>query len=587
MFEGLKKQRDRYEMSEEQFTELRHFYERLGFSDKQVKKLAANCFGADVKISKNQSYSPNWTFVRRSAPMQSGGIFRTSSSMNQFFAGSAAPMRSCMAFESAVDACMDYDEGGVFSQAAIAPSENVLQRISALEKSMSSAETRLSQEQEEHSPIDTPQCIFSANVNAASWSYLRSMIRRGRNIDRSFVRIEEIINSYPYTLALPDNGDLFSVSTEISDCPWNDDAELFFVGLKGKKSDESVRQNLAFLVDVSGSMESNWILVQMSIAAVISRLKKGDTISIISYSNETTTVAKQIDGGDVDKCVDAILSIDGIGGCTYGSDGMEKAYAYLKEYYGEDANNRVFIFTDGDFNFGLTSEGQLKDFIYEKRKTGIYLSVVGYGENNFKDNKMETLARNGNGNYNFITNPDDIFDSLWEKLVSNLVTVAKDVKISIEFNPKYVCSYRLIGYDSRGLTQKEFNDTEKAVDGIGSEHNVAALIEFKKGEAKQTYSHRYVSATVDSSDEFAFIEIHYKSPDGENLVMTKPITLGDIEKSKPLNLGAATLLAAFGLLVKDSEYKGSLTKKMLSEILKRTQGSLADGYQAVIEKYLN
>ena len=306
----------------------------------------------------------------------------------------------------------------------------------------------------------------------------------------------------------------------------------------------------------------------MSIAAIMSKLQKGDIVSIIAYSDETTTVVKQLECGNKDKCVEAILSIDGIGGCTNGSEGLTNAYDYLQENYDENANNRVFIFTDGDFNFGITAEGGLKKFIEDKRQTGIYLSIVGYGENNFKDNKMETLARNGNGNYTFVANPADILDNLWTKLVSNLVTVAKNVKISVELNPAYVKEYRLIGYDARILTQQEFHDTEKAVDGMGSEHNVAALIELKRGQAQQQYKSRYVNVTAaDSNDEFAFIEVHYQSPEGENLVMTKSITLSDLQAAENRNLPAAALLASFGLMVKQSAYQGKMNGTKLLDMV--------------------
>ncbi len=574
-------------MNEQQFAQLCGFYSTLGYSGEQVKKLSENCFGYKVKVGEEERYSPEWSFYPRHEPSEfappgggMGAVMASAAMMGGMMKGAAMsqPMMGM--------AMMDMAEAPApmprMKNAAPAPSE------------FSTAETKNPKENEPQSPMDSPAAIFSANVNTGSWSYLRNMISVGRKIDTSFVRIEEILNSYPYKLDPPENGALFRVSTEYSSCPWDKEKDLLLMEMKAKKADTSVKQNLVFLIDVSGSMTDNWVIVQMSAAAVMSRLKAGDTLSIISYSDDTQTVVKQIDCGDRDKCVDALLAVDGIGGCTNGSDGLENAYRYLSETYDKAANNRVFIFTDGDFNFGVTSEGGLTDFIYKKRETGIYLSIVGYGRQNFKDNKMEALAMNGNGNYTFVSNPADILDNLWDKLVSNLITVAKDVKISVELNPAYVSEYRLIGYDARKLTQKEFNDTEKAADGIGSEHNVVALISLKRGKAERRYSSRYVTAAAaGSEDEFAFIEVHYKSPEGEDLVYTKAVTAAEIESAERTNIGTASMLALFGLLVKDSEYKGAATQEMLAKLLdeadKDGAESSADpyGHFAIIRKYLN
>lgn len=586
-----------YEMNDKQFKEMESFYRALGYNEKQTWRLCRECFGAEIRVSKSVPYYPSWTFYHRTerygTPPEPSGVFgRMFNSMAmhmsvpQFMGGGAQPMM--MRSAAPAGALEDYMCMEQECEAMAEPMEG-----SAPVSEFSTAETNAVPENEAHSPLDSPQMIFSANVNTASWTYLRSRLLCGKPVDKSFVRIEELINSYPFDLPAPEDGALFSLSAETGECPWNKDSELLFIGMKGKKVAEEMRQNLAFLVDVSGSMDDEWVLVQMSMAAIVSKLKKGDVLSVIAYSDNTVTVAENIECGDPDKVIDVILSIEGIGGCTNGSDGLENAYKYLTKNYGEDKNNRVFIFTDGDFNFGVTSEGSLKDLILKKRETGIYLSVVGYGTSNFKDNKMETLARNGNGNYTFVSNPADIVDMLWERLISSLVTVAKDVKISVELNPEFVSSYRLIGYDSRALTQQEFHDTEKAVDGIGSDHVTAALIEFKRGTAKRAFSTRYVTQSSDkNSGEFAFVEVHYKSPEGEDLVCTKAITPQELEASGGKNIPAAALIAAFGLLVKDSEYKGSADKALLKTLLSRALERSAEeaenpfGHFAVIKKYI-
>lgn len=573
IFDGIK---SRYviEMCKRQYNELLGFYEKLGFNSKQSKMLAGNCFGAKVVVRESEYYHDDWEFSRRDT--QPRMPFRETRAMK-----AAMPMGLCSApVEEALD------DGIVFEEACVMPAP----MPGAPVPEFNTAKTHAAPETESATPLDRPQMIFSANVNTASWSYIRNRVVQDRTIDKDFVRIEEIINSYPYKLKAPSGDELFSVNIEHGKCLWNDGAELLFVGLKGKKADKKVNQNLAFLVDVSGSMEYRWVLVQMSLMAIISKLGKGDVISIIAYSDETVTVVKQLKCDNIDDCIDAVLKIDGIGGCTNGSQGLENAYKYLEENYDKDTNNRVFIFTDGDFNFGITGEGGLAEYIKTKRKTGIYLSVVGYGMSNFKDDNMEALARNGNGNYTFVSNPADILENLWDKLISNLVTVAKDVKISIELNPQYVKEYRLIGYDARVLTQKEFNDTEKAVDGIGSEHNVAALIELKRGTAEKEYPTRYVNTeTAGNTDEFAFIEIHYKTPEGKDSVMKHTVKISDLSETGNDNIPAASLLAAFGLYIKQSEYKGSTDIPMLRSML--------DGFETkdnkesyshfdIIEKYI-
>lgn len=557
-----------YNLSEAQFEQMKRFYEKLGFNKRQIKRLCSKCFGAEIRVAKGGSGNDEWVFSRQidyihSEPEEEcGAICEDAMEGPVARCAMPAPMMSSAMAGGAMNAVPAGMMGMMGMPAPGTPAQ------------FSTAETHVSPENEQHSPLDQSQIFFSANVNTASWDHVRSRILRNKKIDKDFVRVEEIINSYRYTLPEAED-ELFSISVEKGDCPWKKDDKLLLVGLRGKKADTNVRQNLSLLVDVSGSMDDQWVLTQMSIAAIVSKLRKGDVISIIAYSDETVTVVKQLDCEDMDACIDAIMDVDGIGGCTNGSEGLDNAYKYLEKHFDKDANNRVFIFTDGDFNFGVTSEGGLKEFIEKKKKTGIYLSIVGFGERNFKDNKMETLARNGNGNYTFVSNPYDILDNLSDKLISNLVTVAKDVKISIEFNPALVSEYRLIGYDSRMLTQQEFHDTEKAVDGIGSEHNVVALIQMKEGKAEKKYSSRYVKVeTGDNDQELAFVEIHYKSPDDKDMVMTKTILLSDIKEKKTSSLPVAADLAAFGMLVKDSEYKGDLDKDLLGKLNNDCMASL-------------
>ena len=576
-----------YLVSESQREQMKSFYLGLGYSEEQTKKLCESCFGAEIRTG--EAPQTSWSFRRHTEyepgpdGSNGGGFFRN------MFSGIASATKKSSGARAKTSAVYEDEAvaeriaggcaaamsapmvggamGGMMGQAMCMPAPMPMSEPQAVPE-FNTAETEAPKENEKSSPLDETQLIFSANVNTASWQYVNEKISRRQPVSPDFVRIEEIINSYGYELKKPEGDAPFELTAEGGKCPWNKDSELMFVGIKGKKADEDIKHNIALLVDVSGSMEDEWVLVQMSIAAIMSRLGDGDVVSVIAYSNNTVTVSEKTSCADRDRLVDIILSIDGIGGCTNGSDGLEKAYAYIKDNFDEKKNNRIFIFTDGDFNFGITGKGELKDFIYEKRKTGIYLSIVGYGMSNFKDDKMEALARSGNGNYTFISNPFAIIDELWKKLESGLITVAKDVKIRIEFNPAYVSEYRLIGYDARKLTKEEFYDTEKAVDGIGSEHEVVALVELKRGRAEQKYRSRYVDvSTKEGEGELAFVEIHYKTPEGENREMTRIITPGEAEKGGD-NLRKAALLGGFGLLLKDSQYKGSMSKGLLSELYK-------------------
>ncbi|MBQ9461768.1 MAG: von Willebrand factor type A domain-containing protein [Clostridia bacterium] len=594
-----------YQMNEKQFEEIRTFYKTLGYSDEQTEQLCKSCFGADIDVVPGIEYSDSWRFNLRYRrdPVDDD---RAPGGLKGFFQNLAPGKNAKASGLRKARGGMPAD-GMMMSAARCVPMEDACAMVEPEpieacmpaplmeeEPEFNTVETNSKPENEIHSPLDKAQLIFSANVNTASWTYLRSRINRGRSIDSDLVRVEEIVNSYSYKLDAPKDDSLFSVSTEHCKCPWQSDSELMFLGFKGMKADKNIRRNLAMLVDVSGSMDDEWVLVQMSMASIMAQLREGDILSIIAYSDDTRTVVKKLHCGSRDELVKAILKIDGIGGCTNGSKGLEDAYTYLSDNFREEDINRVFIFTDGDFNFGITSEGGLEKYIYKKRETGIYLSIVGYGENNFKDNKMEALARNGNGNYTFVSSPGDILDCLSDKLLSSMVTIAKDVKISVELNPAYVSEYRLIGYNARMLTRQEFHDTEKAVDGIGSEHNVVALVEFKRGKAEQKYQSRYVKVSSgEANDEFAFIEVHYKSPDGENLVMTRSITVDELNSSPEDNADTAAMLAAFGLLLSKSKYSGSLTKDMLKELLESELKKHPDteplpySHYAVIQKYLS
>ena len=547
-------------VSPKQLKEIYAFYLSLGLSTEQAKKLTNRVFNFDVIAHESVAYSINWTFTTNSnyQARTQGASYGYSSYSNSY--GGYYNSNSGYTYSDSYGAYYNSSSGYSYSD-SYSGSYSSGDRGNGYTTSATYEvdESRIA------NPLTNPKAIFSANVNSASWLYVRNAIKLKNSINSDFIRIEELINSYDYRLNTPSDSDLFATTVEYGKCPWKKQDDILLFGLKGCKFDEPITQNLALLIDVSGSMSDNWLLAQMAIMSVVSKLKKGDHISIIAYSNQTTTVVENMDCGDMDACIDKILSVVGIGGGTNGSDGLTNAYKYLKKHYDEKSNNRVLIFTDGDFNFGITDGEELSEFIYKKRKTGIYLSVIGFGFDNYQDDNMEYLARKGNGNYCLIGNPEDIGDYLDKKLTSSLITIAKDVKISIELNPMYVSKYRLIGYDARVLSEKEFSDDSAAVDGVGSEHSIIALLQIRRGEAQPETESRYQTTVLTNAvNEFAYVTINYKTRTGESKSFERIITLDDLS-AKTVVFDQAMAMAMFGLVLKNSEYKGTCTTDSLEK----------------------
>lgn len=573
-------------MNPKQYEEIGEFYLSLGLTEKQAKRLQKNVFNYAVKTDDDMRYSEEWIFHPRMKDSFFGSLGAVRNS------GMRSASRTMKAAVLDEDGACEMPDMMMCSMAApvggaVMSSPTPIMPMQAQAEEFNTAETHAADDLPEMDPLADTEVIFSANVNNASWSYVRNSVKRGRKIDPSFVRAEEMINAYDYDISAPADK-TFAVSAQTTACPWRENAELLFIGIKGKETAGSkpASNHLVFLVDVSGSMQGEIVLEQMAIMALVSKLGKGDTMSIITYSDKTKTVIRNLECGDMDKCIDAVLDIVFENGCTYGSEGLSDAYDLLSAYKDEKANNRIFIFTDGDFNFGISSEGGLAEFIREKKKTGIYLSVVGYGMHNFKDNHMEALSRNGNGNYCFVGAPEDIKERLFKQFDATVYSIAKDVKIKVEMNPEFVGSYRLIGYNARKLTRQDFDDTEKAVDGFGAGQISAALIEFTRKNSTENASSRYtVTESKKVSDEFAAVTIRYKTPEDENSEQLEVIMAEQLSKGDHADI--ASYLAAFGLEMSDSDFKGTLDKKQLAEMLESRSGSEAlSPFNAVFAKYL-
>ena len=388
-------------------------------------------------------------------------------------------------------------------------------------------DTREYDYQEEHrfvSTKDSPLSTFAADCDTASYSNIRSYIEEGTLPPTGAVRVEEMINYFDYDYASdPEAGKKFAVYTEYADCPWNKDTKLMMVGLNTAAIDMSEKKasNLVFLIDTSGSMyeENKLPLAQKAFKMLAENLDENDRISIVTYAGSDTVVLNGVAGSEAYTICEALDSLEA-SGSTNGSAGLITAYEIAEQQFIKDGNNRVILATDGDLNVGLTSESDLVGLITEEKDSGIFLSVLGFGSDNLKDNKLEALADHGNGNYSYLDSVYEAKKVLVDEMGGTLYTVAKDVKLQIEFNPEQVKGYRQIGYENRALSAEDFADD--MVDGgeIGAGHVVTALYEvvpvdseFDVPETETKYTSKKQS--TDYSGELATVNIRYKEPDGD------------------------------------------------------------------------
>lgn len=440
-------------------------------------------------------------------------------------------------------------------------------------------DTREYDYQEEHrfvSTKDFPLSTFAADCDTASYSNIRSYIEEGTLPLAGAVRVEEMINYFDYDyVSDPEAGKKFAVYTEYSDCPWNKDTKLMMVGLNTAAIDMSEKKasNLVFLIDTSGSMyeENKLPLAQKAFKMLAENLDENDRISIVTYAGSDTVVLNGVAGSEAYTICEALDSLEA-SGSTNGSAGLITAYEIAEQQFIKDGNNRVILATDGDLNVGLTSESDLVGLITEEKDSGIFLSVLGFGSDNLKDNKLEALADHGNGNYSYLDSVYEAKKVLVDEMGGTLYTVAKDVKMQIEFNPEQVKGYRQIGYENRALSAEDFADD--TVDGgeIGAGHVVTALYEvvpvdseFDVPEAETKYTSKKQSA--DYSGELATVNIRYKEPDGDKSTLeTAVIKAESGQKEMSHDLSFASAVVVYGMLLTDSAYKGTATYKMVEEL---------------------
>lgn len=424
-----------------------------------------------------------------------------------------------------------------------------------------------------------PLSTFSADVDTASYTNVRRMIDDGMDIPPDAVRIEEFINYFDYDYTDPADGEPFAVHTELSDCPWNDETELLMVGINTKGFDavldERPAMNLVFLIDVSGSMydDNKLPLVQKSFSMLTDNLTSADRVSIVTYAGSDEVVLEGADGNDRKKILRAINDLEA-GGSTAGAAGINTAYDIAQKYFIDGGNNRVILATDGDLNVGLSSESELTRLIEEKRESGVFLSVLGFGTGNYKDNRLEALADYGNGNYSYIDSEREAKKVLVDEMSGTLFTVAKDVKFQLEFNPANVKGYRLIGYENRVMAAEDFNDDTKDAGEIGAGHSVTVLYEIVPADSKMELGESELKYASDSEgvmgDELLTVNIRYKEPEGsESKLLTYPVNKSLYSDKMSADMNFASCVAEFGMLLRNSRYIGDVTYKDVSAQLSR------------------
>jgi Ca-activated chloride channel homolog len=438
---------------------------------------------------------------------------------------------------------------------------------------------------------DHPLSTFSIDVDAASYSNMRRFINQGQKPPKDAVRIEELINYFNYNYKQPTGEHPFAINTEVTNAPWNDKHLLVQIGLQGKKiaSENLPASNIVFLIDVSGSMDypNKLPLLKSAFKLLTNELRAQDKVSIVVYAGAAGLVLEPTSGSDKQKIVQALDNLNA-GGSTAGGAGIQLAYKVAKQNYIQGGNNRVIIATDGDFNVGESSDASMERLIEEKRKEGVFLTVLGFGMGNYKDSKMETLANKGNGNYAYIDNIQEAKKVLVTEFGGTLFTIAKDVKIQVEFNPQHVQAYRLIGYENRLLANEDFNDDQKDAGELGSGHTVTALYEiipvgveseFVKNIDPLKYQKQNEPVKGNFSDELLTVKFRYKAPDGDVSKLIAHTVKKDVRNAGE-NLQWSSAVAGFGMLLRDSEFKGNLTYDQVLAMARKSKGADEHGYRA-------
>ncbi|MEL1254207.1 von Willebrand factor type A domain-containing protein [Flavobacterium sp. DGU38] len=444
------------------------------------------------------------------------------------------------------------------------------------------------------SPKTAPLSTFSIDVDNASYTNIRRFLNNGQQVPKDAVRVEEMVNFFKYTYPQPKDENPFSINTELSDSPWNSKNKILKIGLQGKNipTDDLPASNLVFLIDVSGSMSdmNKLPLLKQSMKILVNELRPKDKVAIVVYAGAAGLVLPPTSGDEKKTIIDALDQLNA-GGSTAGGAGINLAYKIASENFIKNGNNRVILATDGDFNVGDSSNTDMEKLIEEKRKTGVFLTCLGYGMGNYKDSKMEILADKGNGNYAYIDNIQEANRFLGKEFKGSMFAIAKDVKIQIEFNPKQVQSYRLIGYENRKLRPEDFKNDAIDAGELGSNHVVTALYEIIPAGVSSTYvtslpdDLKYTKVeetTTNFSNELATVKFRYKKPDGD-----KSIEMVQVIENKSVVLEKASddfkfssAVAWFGLKLRDSKLISNKSSEEIVKLAKQGNSNDGEGYKA-------
>jgi Ca-activated chloride channel family protein len=430
-----------------------------------------------------------------------------------------------------------------------------------------------------HSVAEAPVSTFSADVDTGAYANVRRLLNQGRLPPEGAVRLEEMVNYFPYDYALPTDGSPFGVTTELAPSPWNPHTRLLRIGIKA--SDRAVAElapaNLVFLVDVSGSMDrrEGLPLVKSTLKLLVDQLRAQDRVSLVVYAGDSRVVLEPTSGREKAKIRTAIDQLTA-GGSTAGASGIELAYQMAQQAFIPKGINRILLATDGDFNVGISDFDSLKQMAVDKRKTGVSLTTLGFGVDNYNEHLMEQLADAGDGNYAYIDNLREARKVLVDQLGSTLAVVAKNVKLQVEFNPAQVSEYRLLGYENRALKREDFSNDKVDAGEIGAGHTVTALYEIvPKGEKGWLEPLRYgnaESATSAKSGELAMLRVRYQLPEGGNSrLIERPIAAGSEGKASD-DLRFAAAVAAFSQQLKDGRYTGDFSLKDTQALARGARG---------------
>jgi Ca-activated chloride channel family protein len=443
------------------------------------------------------------------------------------------------------------------------------------------------------SPTDHPLSTFSIDVGTASYSNVRRFITNGDTPPADAVRVEEMINYFRYDYPEPDGDAPFAVYAEVGDAPWRPEHRLVHIGLQGRRVEQADRpaSNLVFLMDVSGSMRARnkLPLLKKAFRLLVGELDERDRVAIVTYAGQAGLALEPTSGANKQAILQVVAGL-GAGGSTAGADGIRTAYDLARKSFIPGGINRVILATDGDFNVGISDDGALVRMIEKKREGGVFLTVLGFGEGNLQDAKMHKLADKGNGSYHYI---DSIFEAkkvLIDEMGATLQTIAKDVKIQVEFNPAHVAAYRLVGYETRLLAAEDFADDKKDAGELGAGHTVTALYEIIPRGVKSPeldgldiplkYQRQDLSDEAEDSGELLTVKLRYKEPEGDVSKLITQVIAADAADGEPSDsFQFSAAVALFGMLLRESESSGDATVDDALEIARESLGPDEAGYR--------